>query len=110
MGLIPESQLHQDIEVFNAVTKLKPGQITDVIPFYTADSSKRVAGYAIYKLIATEAAGQRDLNDPRVQQSIRQTLREGRSQLLKDAYYEVLRDQARVENYFAEEVFRNGAH
>ena len=110
MGLIPESQLHQDVEVFNAVTKLKPGQITDVIPFYTADSSKRIAGYAIYKLLATEAAGQRDLNDPRVQQSIRQTLREGRSQLLKNAYYEILRDQAKVENYFAEEVFRNEAH
>ena len=110
MGFIAESQLHQDTEVFNAVNKLKPGQITDVIPFYTADSSKRVAGFAIYKLISVDAAGQRELNDPRVQQSIRQTLREGRSQLLKDAYYEVLRDQARVENYFAEEVFRNGAH
>ena len=110
MGFIAESQLHQDTEVFNAVNKLKPGKITDVIPFYTADSSKRVAGYAIYKLLSVDTAGQRELNDPRVQQSIRQTLREGRAQLLKDAYYEVLRDQARVENYFAEEVFRNSSH
>ncbi len=110
MGFVPESQLHQDPEIFAAVNKLKPGLITDVIPFYTSDSSKRVAGFAIYKLLATEAAGQRELNDPRVQQSIRQTLRDGRAQLLKDAYYEILRDQARVENYFAEEVFRNGAH
>jgi peptidyl-prolyl cis-trans isomerase SurA len=42
--------------------------------------------------------------------AIRTQLRDARAQLLKNAYYEILRDQARVENYFAEEVFRNGAH
>ncbi len=110
MGFFPESQLRGDPAVFAAISKLKPGQITDVLPSYTNESSKRIAGYAIYKLIATEAAGQRQLNDPRVQQAIRQQLRDGRAQLLKNAYYEILRDQARVENYFAEEVFRNGAH
>ena len=110
MGFFPESQLRGDPTVFSAISKLKPGQITDVLPSYTTESSKRIAGYTIYKLIATEAAGQRQLNDPRVQQAIRQQLRDGRAQLLKNAYYEILRDQARVENYFAEEVFRNGAH
>lgn len=110
MGFFPESQLRSDPTVFAAISKLKPGQITDVLPSYTTDSTKRIAGYAIYKLIATEVAGQRQLNDPRVQQAIRQQLRDGRAQLLKNAYYEILRDQARVENYFAEEVFRNGAH
>ncbi len=110
MGFVTESQLHQDPATFAAVSKLKPGQITDVITIYAADSTKRVAGFAIFKLIGTEAAGQRELNDPRVQQAIRQQLREGRAQLLKNAYYEVLRNQARVDNYFAEEVFRNGAH
>lgn len=109
MGFWPESQLRQDPSVFDAISKLKPGQITDVLPAYTNDGSKRIGGYAIYKLIATEAPGQRQLNDPRVQMAIRQQLREGRAQLLKNAYYEILRDQARVENYFAEEVFRNGA-
>jgi len=110
MGFIPESQLRQDPTIFMAIAKLKAGQITDVLPSYTTDGSKRIAGYAIYKLITTEAAGQRELNDPRVQQAIRQQLREGRAQLLKNAYYEILRDQARVENYFAEDLFRNGAH
>jgi peptidyl-prolyl cis-trans isomerase SurA len=109
MGFFTESQLRQDPAVFAAISKLKPGQITDVLPSYATDGSKRVVGYAIYKLIATEAAGQWQLNDPRTQQAIRQQLREGRGQLLKNAYYEILRDQARVENYFAEEVFRNGA-
>jgi peptidyl-prolyl cis-trans isomerase SurA len=66
-------------------------------------------GYAIYKLIDRQAAGQRDLNDPRVQQAIRTQLRDARSQLLKNAYIEMLRDQSRVENYFAEEIFKNGS-
>ena len=110
LGFVTESQLRQDASIYAAVGKLKPGQITAVIPSYTTDSSKRIAGYAIYKLLDREDAGQHELSDPRVQQQIRQQLREGRAQLLKNAYYEILRDQARVENYFAEEVFRNGAH
>ena len=47
---------------------------------------------------------------PAVQQAIRQQLHDGRSQLLKSAYFEMLRDQAKVENYFAEQIFKNDAH
>jgi peptidyl-prolyl cis-trans isomerase SurA len=47
------------------------------------------------------------LNDPRVQQAIRQQLRDRREQLLKAAYYESLRDDAKVRNYYAEEVLKN---
>ncbi len=108
MGFISESQLHADPSVYTSVTKLKPGQVTDVLPFYE-QGSKKVMGYAIYRLLSKEAAGQRELNDPRVQQAIRQQLRDGRAQLLRNAYYEVLRDQARIQNYFAEEVFKSGA-
>jgi peptidyl-prolyl cis-trans isomerase SurA len=72
--------------------------------------SKRPVGYAIYKLISREPAGQRDVNDPRVQQAIRQQLRDGRSQLLKNAFIEMLRDEAKVENFLAEEIFKNNAH
>jgi peptidyl-prolyl cis-trans isomerase SurA len=109
MGFYPESQLRQDPAVFASISKLKPGQITEVVPSFATDGSKRIVGYAIYKLIATEAAGQRELNNPQVQMAIRQQLRDARAQLLKNAYYEILRDQARVENHFAEEVFRNSA-
>ncbi|HEX4067608.1 MAG TPA: SurA N-terminal domain-containing protein [Acidobacteriaceae bacterium] len=109
MGFVSESQLRSDPNVYAAVSKLKPGQITDVLPFYSSPNSKQPAGYAIYKLLDRESAGQRQLNDPRVQQAIRQQLRESREQLLKNAYLEMLRDQARVENYYAEEVFKNGA-
>jgi peptidyl-prolyl cis-trans isomerase SurA len=54
--------------------------------------------------LGKEAAGQRELQDPRVQQAIREQLRDRREQLLKAAYYEIVRDQAKVENYFAENV------
>ena len=66
--------------------------------------NKQVAGFQIVKLISKEPAGQRELADPRVQQAIRSQLRDRREQLLKAAYYEVLRDQAKVENYYAQKV------
>jgi peptidyl-prolyl cis-trans isomerase SurA len=109
LGFIPESQLHAEPDVFANVSKLKAGEITDILPLRSAEDPKRVMGYAIYKLISRDAAGQRELNDPRVQQTIRQTLRDGRAQLLKNAYYEILRDQAKVENYFAEQIFKSEA-
>ncbi|WP_446745311.1 SurA N-terminal domain-containing protein [Silvibacterium acidisoli] len=107
MGFISESQLHGDPDAYNAISKLKPGQVTDVMPqFQNTPAGRRAIGYVIYKLIDKQAAGQRELNDPRVQQAIRQQLRDARSQLLKNAYIEMLRDQSRVENFFAEEVFK----
>jgi peptidyl-prolyl cis-trans isomerase SurA len=109
MGFVGESQMHADPAVFNAVTKLKAGQITEILPLLD-QQTKRPAGYAIYKLLSREPAGQRDVNDPRVQQAIRQQLRDGRSQLLKNAYLEMLHDQAKVENFFAEQIFKNDAH
>jgi peptidyl-prolyl cis-trans isomerase SurA len=61
----------------------------------------------VVKLLAREPAGQRELNDPRVQQNIREQLRGRREQLLKAAYYEVVRSEARVENYYAQQVLKN---
>ena len=108
MGFVTESQMHSDPTVYAAVTKLKPGQITDILPLLD-QQTKKPMGYAIYKLISREAAGQRDLNDPSVQQAIRQQLRDGRSQLLKNAYFEMLRDETKVENFLAEQIFKNDA-
>jgi peptidyl-prolyl cis-trans isomerase SurA len=107
MGRLTESQLRQDSAVFAAIGKLRAGQITDVVPVY--DQSHKANGYAIYKLLDKEAAGQYELNDPRVQQTIRGQLRDSRSQLLRNAYDEMLRDQAHVENYYAEGIFKKGA-
>jgi len=108
MGFHYESELRSDPTAFAAVAKLKAGEITDILPLLDT-TSQRPIGYAIYRLISREPAGQRDLNDPRVQQAIRQQLRDGRAQLLKSAYFEMLRDQAKVENFFAEEIFKNNA-
>jgi peptidyl-prolyl cis-trans isomerase SurA len=108
MGFHYESEMRSDPSVYAAVTKLKPGEITDILPLLDG-ATKRPVGYAIYKLLSREPAGQRDLNDPRVQQAIRQQLRDGRAQLLKSAFFEMLRDQAKVENFFAEEILKNEA-
>jgi peptidyl-prolyl cis-trans isomerase SurA len=109
MGFVPDSQLRQNPAVYAAIGKLKPGQITDVLPIYAPQNPKQPIGYQIFKLIDREGAGQRELTDPRVQQAVRQQLRDSREQLLKNAYLEMLRDQARVVNYYAEEVFKDGA-
>jgi peptidyl-prolyl cis-trans isomerase SurA len=108
-GFVGESQMHTDPAIFNAITKLKAGEVTEILPVLDGQTKKPV-GYAIYKLLSRDAPGQRDLNDPRVQQAIRQELRDGRSQLLKAAYLEMVHAQAKVENFLAEEIFKNGAH
>ncbi len=109
MGFWPETQLRGTQEVYNAVIKLKPGEITDTIPVYDGSPNHRIMGYAIYKLIAKEPAGQRELNDPRVQQVIRQGLRENHAQLLQNAYFEVLHNESKIHNYFAEEILKQAA-
>ena len=108
MGFHNESEMRPDPTVYAAITKLKAGQVTDILPLLDGQT-KKPAGYAIYKLISREPAGQRELTDPAVQSTIRQQLREGRSQLLKAAYLETLRDQAKVENFFAEEILKKDA-
>ena len=108
MGFIPESGLRNDPTVFAAISKLQPGHISDVVPLIPP-GAKTPAGYYIFKLIEKEPAGQRELNDPRVQQEIRQQLRDSRSQLLRAAYYEIMRDQAKLENHLAEQIFKSGA-
>jgi peptidyl-prolyl cis-trans isomerase SurA len=109
MGMLSESQMRSNPMVFDAISKLKPGQSTDIIPFPDSNDPHKIGGYAIFQLIERAAAGQRDLNDPRVQQAIRQQLHDSRSQLLKTAYFEILRDQAKIENFYAEQVFKDAA-
>ena len=97
LGFIPESSLNQtDAALKDAVLGLQPGQVSK--PVLLKD------GYHILKLIAREQAGQRQLSDPQVQQSIRQTLQNREEQLLRAAYLEIARDQAHVVNYLAKQV------
>lgn len=93
MGFIPESALEKaSADLRKLVMGLPPGQISSV---------KTQEGYRIFKVISKEPAGQREITDPRVQQTIRETLLNRKDQLLKAAYYEVARNEAKVANYLA---------
>ncbi len=107
MGFVGETALHSDPTAYDAISGLKPGQITGIIPIYDGTGPGRhVVAFAIFKLISKEPAGQREMSDPRVQQAIRQQLRDAHAQLLKNAYFEVLHDQATVRNYYAEDILK----
>jgi len=109
MGFAYESQLKSDPAVYDAVSKLKPGQFTDTLPVYDQGAGHKIAAYAIYRLLGREPAGQRQVNDPRIRQAIHQTLHDNEKQLLQTAYLETLQDDARVRNYLAEQILRAGA-
>jgi peptidyl-prolyl cis-trans isomerase SurA len=109
LGFQPESAFQRtDPATREMVMKLKPGQYSPIINVVDP-RTKQLMGYRIVKLVSKEPAGQRVLTDPRVQQAIREQLRDRREQLLKAAYYEVLRDQAKVENYYAQDVLNKAA-
>jgi peptidyl-prolyl cis-trans isomerase SurA len=104
LGTVPESSLRNtDPLTRDAVMKLKPGQYSSIIGVVNP-ATKQALGFRIVKLVSKEPAGQRELSDPRVQQAIRSQLHDRREQLLKAAYYEVLRDSAKAENYYAKKV------
>jgi len=97
MGFVPQSGLEKaSPELRKLVDSLQPGTFSP--PVRTQD------GYRILKVITREPAGQRDLNDPRVQQNIRETLLNRKDQLLKSAYYEVARNNAKIQNYLAQSI------
>jgi peptidyl-prolyl cis-trans isomerase SurA len=106
LGFIPESSLKTDKQAFEAISRLKPGQTTP--PLAAVDGgTHQVFGFRIIKVISKEPAGQREINDPRVQQAIRDQLRERREQLIKSAYYESLHNSASIDNYLADQILKN---
>ena len=98
MGFIPASALDATPQLKQAVTSLQENQITAII--------RTASGYHIIKLLGKEPAATHTLSELRVQNAIRQTLRNEREQLLKAAYIETLRDRAKVENYMAEQIVK----
>jgi peptidyl-prolyl cis-trans isomerase SurA len=82
---VPESQIKNlDPATRDAVQKLKPGQYTDVLPAINPQT-RQPGGYQIIKLTGKDIAGQRDVNDPQVQQFIRNQLRTQREQIQRAA-------------------------
>jgi len=100
MGFVPESALEKaKPELRKLVVSLPPNGVSGII--HTQE------GYRMLKVISKEPAGQRELNDPRVQQNIRDTLLNSKDQLLKAAYYETARNNAKIQNYLARSVVEN---
>jgi peptidyl-prolyl cis-trans isomerase SurA len=100
LGYVPESALNQsDPALKKMVIGLKAGQVSQ--PIVLKDSIR------ILKLVSREGAGQRSISDPQVQQSIRDTLRNRKEQLLRASYLAVARDEARVANYLARQVLES---
>lgn len=97
LGFIPQSSLERaELTLRRVVASLSPGEISPVIK--TGDE------YRIIRLLSVEPAGQRDFSDPRVQQTLRETLINRKDQLLKAAYLEAARNEADVENYLAQDI------
>ena len=97
LGFIPQSFLEEaDITLRRVVASLSPGEISPII--------RSGPEFRILRLISRESAGQREFSDPRVQQSIRETLRNRKDQLLRTAYTETLRNEAEVTNYLARRI------
>ena len=97
LGFVPQSALDKaQPELRKMVMSLLPGQFSPII--HTQD------GYRILKVISKEPSGQRELNDPRVQQTIREQLLNRKDQLLKAAYYEVARNETKVTNYLSKSI------
>ena len=104
LGTVPESSLRTtDPSTREAVMDLKPQHNSAIIGVINPTNHQPV-GYRIVRLVAKEPAGQRDLSDPRVSQAIRSQLHDRREQLLKAAYYDMLRDSAKVEDFYAKKI------
>ena len=94
LGFVADSALTKaSVDLRKMISEMKPGQVSN--PLRTGE------GYRILKLLSREPAGQRELNDPRVQQTIRETLLNRKDQLLRGAYLEAIRNETLVENYLA---------
>lgn len=100
LGFFPESNLADTHPALRAaVQRLSVGQFAGPV--------RTPAGYHLVRLLEREDPGQRELSDPRVQETIRQQLRSHKRQLLESAYIERARNQARVANYMARQILES---
>ncbi len=101
MGIITQSQLMQHTTpapLRDAVLALKPGGVSAPV--------QNKGAYYIVKLVDKEAPGQQPLSA--VKDRIQQMLKNAREQMVKSAFIAVVRDNARVHDYLAQQVFKSG--
>ena len=96
MGFHAESDFAKMPDFLRLIREMPAGSTSGIVTMQD--------GYRIFKMISKDPAGQRDLNDPRTQQQIRDELRNQKDQLLKAAYIEVARNNSKVTNYLAQTV------
>ncbi|MGC1620001.1 MAG: SurA N-terminal domain-containing protein [Candidatus Acidiferrum sp.] len=104
LGYVPESALNQSDPILKkAVMGMQAGQVSPPLLIQSKDGSR----YVILKLISRESPGQRSISDPQVQQTIRDTLRNHKEQLLRAAYLTIARDESHVTNYLAQQIIES---
>jgi peptidyl-prolyl cis-trans isomerase SurA len=97
LGYQPASTLERFGPQFrDTILKMKPGDMTPVV---RADNS-----YWLFKLLGKRDPGLYDLTNEEVKQSIKDELQSRKQQVLMAAFSEELHNQARIENYLAQEV------
>jgi hypothetical protein len=79
----------------DAVLKVQPGTVNVV---------SEAGAHTLVLVVGHEQAGQRDLSMPAVRDSISETLRARREQLLRTAYLTAVRSDADVVNHMARRV------
>jgi peptidyl-prolyl cis-trans isomerase SurA len=93
LGFVPVSKLKQAPPLLrDAVLNVAPGSVKVV-----SDGG----AHTIVLIVAREAAGQRDLSTPAVKETITNTLKSRKEQLLRNAYLTAVRSDAKVVNYLA---------
>jgi peptidyl-prolyl cis-trans isomerase SurA len=96
LGFVPMSRLKQaPPRLRDAVLKVQPGTVNVV---------SEGGAHTLVLVVAHEQAGQRDLSMPAVRDSITETLRARREQLLRTAFLTAIRSDANVDNYLARRV------
>ena len=98
LGYVPDSTLDRlGPQLKLALLGLEVGEMTGVL--------RAPDGYMILKLLGKREPGQLELDHPEVEQSIRVELGNRKRQLLSSAFTAELRNESRVENFLAREIW-----
>lgn len=97
MGFVPLSALEKtDVRLRRALVALEPGEVSPIV--------QTGGEFRILRLAAIEQPGQREFEDPAVQESIREVLFARKEQLLRSAIVAVERNRAEIRNRLAESI------
>lgn len=88
-----------DPKLSDAVRRMRVGETSSLI--------ETRYGYHIFKLLARDPGGQKDLSSAQVQAQIRQVIFNQKEQMLRAAFSEVAHNKAQVNNYLAERLLES---